>query len=229
VAGRSATDEGALRAEVIAASRGLVAEGLTQGTSGNVSARLGAEMLITPSAVAPEALEPGLIARMPIDGPEDFPAADGPLRPSTEWRFHRDILRARPEIGAVVHAHPPHATALALARREIPPCHYMIAAFGGATVRCAGYALFGTAALSAEVLAALEGRTACLMANHGVVALGETLERALWRAGELEALARQYLLSLAAGGPVLLGEGEIAEALAAFDAYRPAAGARAGL
>jgi L-fuculose-phosphate aldolase len=120
---------------------------------------------------------------------------------------------------AVVHAHPPHCTALAIARRPIPACHYMIAAFGGDDVPVAGYARYGTEALAALAVAALGTRSACLLANHGMIVLGETLGRAMWRAVELEALARQFILSLQAGGPVLLDAGEIAEARAAFADY----------
>jgi L-fuculose-phosphate aldolase len=119
----------------------------------------------------------------------------------------------------VVHAHPPHCTALAIARREIPACHYMVAAFGGANVRVAGYARYGTAELAALAVAAMEGRSACLLANHGMIALGDSLARAMWRAIELEALARQYILSLQLGGPVLLTDAEIDDTLAGFASY----------
>lgn len=207
------------RREIVAACRELADTGLTVGTSGNISVRAGGVMLITPSATPYAELTPEMICEMPLDGPEGV--WTGPRKPSTEWRFHRDILRARPEIGAVVHAHPPHCTALAMARREIPPCHYMIAAFGGANVRCAGYARYGTAELSALVLQALQDRTACLMANHGMIALGETLSRAMWRAAELEALARQYCIALSIGGPVLLSDEQIGEAARAFATYAP--------
>jgi L-fuculose-phosphate aldolase len=209
--------ERALRREIVARCREMVACGLNQGTSGNVSVRLGARMLVTPSAVPADEMEPEMIASLALD--DERGASEGPLRPSTEWRFHRDLLRARPEMAAVVHAHPPHCTALAIARREIPACHYMVAAFGGPSVRVAGYARFGTAALAALAVAAMEGRTACLLANHGMIALGEDLGRAMWRAVELETLARQYLLSLQVGGPVQLTEAEVEEALAAFAGY----------
>ena len=156
------------REAIIAACREMNAAGLNQGTSGNISLRQrdsgGDAMLITPSATPYDAMTPEMIARMPLDGSERW---EGPRKPSSEWRFHRDILRARPEIAAVVHAHAPHATALAMARRAIPACHYMVAAFGGNSVRCCDYALFGTQALSDLVLEALQDRTACLMANHG--------------------------------------------------------------
>ena len=203
------------REAVVEACRALAASGLNRGTSGNVSLRRGDVALVSPSGVTPERLRAGDVAAMPIEGGG---AWSGPLRPSTEWRFHLDILRARPEVAAVVHCHPLHATALSIARRAIPACHYMVAAFGGADVRCAPYALFGTAELSAHAVAALEGRCACLLANHGTIVCGPSLERALWLAVELETLAAQYWHSLPLG-PVLLSEAEVAEAVEAFRGY----------
>lgn len=210
-------EERTLREAIVAACREMNATGLNQGTSGNVSARLGERLLITPSGVAYDALGPEMIAAMPLAGEDG--AWEGPLRPSSEWRFHLDLARARPQIGAIVHAHAPHATALAIARKPIPPVHYMIAAFGGADIRCADYATFGTEALSRAVLAAMEDRNGCLMANHGMLAAGPTLARTMWLAVELEALARQYVTALTVGGPVLLSEAEIAEAQRAFADY----------
>jgi L-fuculose-phosphate aldolase len=192
------------------------ASGLNQGTSGNISVRSGKGMLITPSSTPYDTMTPAMIATMPLDGEE---AWEGPLKPSSEWRFHRDILRHRPEVGAIVHTHSVNATALSMTRRPIPPCHYMIAAFGGDDVRIATYATFGTAELSANALVALTGRTACLLANHGMITLGRDLEQAMWRAVELETLARQYILALQAGGPVLLSAAEIEAARAKFAGY----------
>jgi L-fuculose-phosphate aldolase len=209
--------EADIRSEIVEACRSMNRTGLNQGTSGNISVRVGQTMLITPSATPYERMQPSDIAAMPID--RDYGAWEGPRKPSVEWRFHLDILRARPEIGAVVHTHSPYATALAMARKPIPACHYMIAAFGGNDVRVSGYAKFGTAALSAEALAALEGRTACLLANHGMIALGKTLEQAMWAAVELETIARQYHNALLIGGPVLLPDEAIAEALPDFAKY----------
>jgi L-fuculose-phosphate aldolase len=206
------------RANLIAAARQMQALGLGQGTAGNLSLRAEDAMLITPSALAYESLTPEMIPRMRL---EDGKVA-GRYRPSSEWRFHRDIYRARPDVGAVIHNHAPYATGLAIARREIPACHYMIARFGGAPIRCAPYALFGTDELSRHVLAALSGRSACLMANHGCLVTGPTIDAALAAAVELEALAKQYLFSLAAGGPVLLSDDEIAAAVQQFaTAYGP--------
>jgi L-fuculose-phosphate aldolase len=207
-----------LRLALIEAAKKMNALGINQGTSGNLSLREGGAMLITPSAMQYEQLTPDMIPSVSLTA-EGY---EGAYRPSSEWRFHRDIYRARPEIGAVVHNHAPYATALAMARREIPACHYMIARFGGAPVRVADYALFGTAELSAHVLAAMEGRSACLLANHGCIATGPDIATALAAAVELEALAKQYVLSLSIGGPVLLREQDIKDAITQFrTAYGP--------
>jgi L-fuculose-phosphate aldolase len=208
--------EQAVRQSVVEACRSLNALGVNQGTSGNVSVRFGERMLISPSAMAYEEMRPEQVAVMRLEGDGEW---EGPCPPSTEWRFHRDILRERAEVGAVVHAHPPFCTALAMARREIPPCHYMVGVFGGADVRCAEHATFGTQALSEAALRALEGRSACLLANHGAIVCGPTLRRALWLMVELEAVARQYCASLAIGGPVLLSQWEMAEARARLAGY----------
>jgi L-fuculose-phosphate aldolase len=154
---------------------------------------------------------------MPVEG--EYGAWEGPLKPSTEWRFHLDILRARPEVGAIVHTHATYSTVLAIARKPIPAVHYMIAAFGGTDVRVADYATYGTAQLSGNALRALEGRNACLLANHGMIALGADLDRAMWLAVELETIARQHYLALLIGGAVLLGEAEIAETARGFASY----------
>lgn len=210
------SSEADLRAAIVEAMRRLETAGLNQGTSGNVSVRWGDGLLITPSGIPSDALRAGDIVRLGPDG-----TSSGPLAPSSEWRFHRDILAARPELGAVVHAHPPHATAFAICRRDVPAAHYMIAAAGGPTIRCARYATFGTQALSDAALEALEDRTACLLANHGLIAAGPHLARALWLAVEVETLCRQYALALQVGDPVLLPDDEIARVAAAFRTYGP--------
>jgi L-fuculose-phosphate aldolase len=192
------------------------ASGLNQGTSGNISARYEDRMLITPSATPYHAIEPEMIASMPLEG--SYGEWTGPLQPSTEWRFHLDIMRARPDVGSVVHTHSTYATVLAIARKSIPACHYMMAAFGGTDIRCAGYARYGTKELSELALAALEGRNGCLLANHGMIAVGANLDKAMWLAVELETLARQYYLSLALG-PVILSDEEIAETARGFSTY----------
>jgi L-fuculose-phosphate aldolase len=144
---------------------------------------------------------------------------EGPLKPSTEWRFHFDILTNRPEVGAVVHTHSTFATVLAIARKPIPACHYMMAAFGGTDIRCAEYATYGTAELSRNALEALEGRTGCLLANHGAIAIGATVDKAMWLAVELETVAKQYYYSLLIGGPVVLPDAAIAETRKGFASY----------
>lgn len=212
--------EDALRQTIIDHCQRMSAVGLAKGTSGNISARAGGRMLITPSAVAYEALRPEMIATIALDGSA---ICKGPCKPSSEWRFHHDILMARPEVGAVVHTHSAHATALSIIRRGIPPAHYMVALFGGSDVRCAGYALFGTQALSDHALEALQGRRACLLANHGAITLGRSVDEALALAVELETLAQHYVLSLQAGEPVLLSDPEMHEALRAFADYRQGA------
>src|SRR5690606_26268906 len=159
--GACMTDETALRQAIIDQCRWMNATGLNQGTSGNISVRYGDEMLITPSGIPYDGMTPEMIAAMPLGRTDG--TYRGPLKPSSEWRIHRDILSARPEAGAVVHTHSTYATALAITRRGIPPCHYMVAAFGGEDVRCSDYARFGTQELSDAAIAALEGRNGCLL------------------------------------------------------------------
>src|SRR6476661_405897 len=210
-------EERQLREAIIAKCRWMNASGLNQGTSGNISARYQDRMLITPSATPYDGMRPEMIASMPLDG--EYGAWIGPLQPSTEWRFHLDIMRARPDVGGIVHTHSTYATVLALARKSIPACHYMMAAFGGSDIRCADYARYGTKELSDLALAALEGRNGCLLANHGMIAVGANLDKAMWLAVELETIARQYYLSLALGAPHILGEAEIADTAKGFSTY----------
>lgn len=210
-------DEAALRREIVESARRMNALGINRGTSGNISARCGERMLITPSAVPYDDMRPESIAAMPLDGERG--AWTGPLKPSTEWRFHLDILRGRAEAGAVVHSHAPYCTTLAILRRDIPAVHYMVAAFGGTDVRCAPYATFGTPELAAHALAALQGRNACLLANHGMIVVGSSLAKAMWLAVELEAIAEQYCLALQLGQPVVLSGAEIADTARGFSTY----------
>ncbi|CAG4920171.1 unnamed protein product, partial [Acidocella sp. C78] len=205
------------RRALIAACRQMNALGINQGNAGNISVRHGGKMLISPSATPYHLIEPDMVAAMPIAG--EYGAWQGTRKPSTEWRFHLDIMRARPEVNAIVHSHPTFATTLAIARRNIEACHYMIAAFGGADVRCAPYATFGTKELSDHALTALEGRMGCLLANHGMIVLGETLDKAMWRAVELETIARQYYHALLLGNPHILSTAEIDAAIAQFVGY----------
>lgn len=213
---RPSTKEQQLRREIIRQCLWMNTSGLNQGTAGNISARMADQCLITPSGIPYEKLTPAMLASMPLGGDGQW---HGPLKPSSEWRFHLDIMQARPDAGAIVHTHSPHATALAMLRKPIPACHYMIAAFGGADIRCAGYAQYGTKALSRLALKALEDRKGCLLANHGMITVGESLEQAMWLAVELESLSRQYLLALTVGKPVVLSDRQIKLTLRSFATY----------
>jgi methylthioribose-1-phosphate isomerase len=205
----------ALRKQVIATARSMNSLGINQGRSGNVSARIEGGLLITPSGMAYDLLKPLDIVDMSIDGA----VRAGSRRPSTEWPFHTAILAQRTDAGAVVHTHSPMATALSCLRLDIPAFHYMVAVAGGDTIRCAPYATFGTRALSDAALTALEGRKACLLANHGVIALGETLKSVLDLVVEVETLAGQYLRALQVGKPVILPKAEMVRVLKAFERY----------
>jgi len=218
-------DEKQLRQEIIDTCLAMNALGINQGTSGNVSARCGDKLLITPSGVPYEELKPADLAALSLDGAHG--SYEGRLAPSSEWRFHLDIVLARPEVAAVVHTHSTYATALAICGKEIPAVHYMIAAAGGPTIRVAPYATYGSEELSRHALQALEGRSACLLANHGVLATGPSLKRALWLAGEVETLARQYCLALTLGQPQVLSDDEIAVVVEKFKSYGPRAKAAA--
>ncbi|MCX8098581.1 MAG: class II aldolase/adducin family protein [Casimicrobiaceae bacterium] len=204
------------RTALIAACRASVREGLIRGTSGNLSVRAGEGFLITPTGYGADRVEAEDLVWMPLATEGE---GEGRLKPSSEWRFHRDLYRTRPDCAAVVHAHSPYATTLACLRREIPPFHYMIAVAGGTTIRCARYATFGTQALSDAVLEAMVDRRACLMANHGLVAIGPTPEKTLAIALEVEELCGQYWRACQLGEPVLLSEAEMAEVLVKFKTY----------
>ena len=207
-----------LRQQLIAAARGMEPARLNRGTSGNLSVRTiengAAGFLITPSGMPYAALSPEDIVFMHHDG---RPA--GLREPSSEWRIHRDIYAARPEAQAILHAHSPFATSLACLRRGIPPFHYMIARFGGNTLRCADYATFGTQALSDAAIAALQDRSGCLLANHGMLVFGRDPAHALALAVELEELCEQYWRSSQLGAPVLLDSAEMARVQEKFASY----------
>lgn len=188
--------------------------GLNRGTSGNLSVRVGPDLLITPSGVSPSELRPPSMVRLDAEG-----SWHGDLEPSSEWRFHCAILKALPDARAVVHTHSEYATALACQRRSIPAFHYMVAVAGGHDIRCAPYASFGSERLADFAVEALRGRTACLLANHGVIAVGRSLESAVRLAAEVESLAKQYVQLLQIGGPVLLTEEEMADVLERFARY----------
>jgi L-fuculose-phosphate aldolase len=207
--------ERGIRLRMVAAARRLVAIGISPATSGNLSVRVKSGYIVTPSATPYDALHPDDLVFMG----EDWTHGGGQKQPSSEWRLHRDVYRTRPEIGAVVHVHSPCATTLACLRKPIPPFHYEVAFAGGRDIRCGEYATFGTEELSQSALAALDGRRACLLANHGAVTLGETLEDAVLLAERLEFLARTYWQALQAGEPVLLDDAEMARVLARFATY----------
>lgn len=207
-------NESDLRAALTATARQTVSQGLNKGSSGNVSARWGDGFLITPSGLPNDTLEPEQMVFVDMEG-----QASGSLKPSSEWRIHRDIYRTRPEVNAIVHAHSSCAVSLSCLRRGIPAFHYMVAAAGGKDIRCADYATFGTQALSDSVLAALQDRRACLMSNHGLVAVGTSLDAALSLAVEVEELCAQYWRASLMGEPVLLSDAEMDEVLEKFKHY----------
>lgn len=201
------TPEQELRQQLVAVARRMNASGINQGTSGNLSARIPGGMLITPSSLPYEQMEPTDLVALDLAG---VPRDAGARRPSSEWRLHADILASRPEVQAVLHCHSIHATALACHGRAIPPFHYMTAVAGGDDIRCAPYATFGTAELSALAVQALDGRLACLLAQHGQVTVGSSLDQALRIAIEVETLARMYLQALQLGEPPLLSPEQMA-------------------
>jgi L-fuculose-phosphate aldolase len=207
-----------LRAQIVHAALDMERLGINQGTSGNVSVRCRDGLLITPSGVPASALTAQMIVWLPFDVQPDAPVFNE-RGPSSEWRMHRDILRAREDVHAVVHTHSNAATAMAIHGRDIPAHHYMIAVAGGNSIRCAPYATFGSQALSDHAVQALRDRTACLLAHHGVIALGRDLARALWLANEVEVLAKQYLFASQLGPPPLLTDEEIGEVVKKFSSY----------
>lgn len=215
--GRAGSSDAALRDQIVAGCRSMVADGLSRGTSGNISARTADGMLITPSSVEYATMAAADIVAMSLDG--EVRGAAG-RRASTEWRMHALIHETRADVSAIVHTHSPYATALACMHRPIPAFHYMVAAAGGRDVPCAPYATFGTEDLAAVAAAALIDRNACLLANHGVVAVGHSVADALGLALEIETLAQQYCIALQAGEPVLLSDAQMTAALEAFTGYR---------
>jgi L-fuculose-phosphate aldolase len=182
--------------------------GLNQGTSGNLSHRIPDGFLITPTSLPYERMGPEDIVAMGFDA-----TFEGRHRPSSEWRFHRDILQARPDHNVVLHTHSIYATTLAVHERGIPAFHYMVAVAGGTDIRCSPYACFGTQDLSDHALAALQDRSACLLGHHGLIVLADTFERALWRAVEIETLAKMYVHALAIGEPPRLTEAQMTQVI----------------
>jgi L-fuculose-phosphate aldolase len=203
-----------LRREIIATCLRMNSEGINQGTSGNVSARTEEGFLITASGILYSRMEPEHVVEMDLEA-----GYIGDYLPSSEWRMHMDIYRARPEAGAIVHTHSNFATALACLRRDIPAFHYMIGVTGGTTLRVSDYAEFGTQELSDTMLKALEGRTACLLANHGQICFGANLDKTIRLAREIETLCQQYWAACLAGPPVILSDDQMASVLKRFKTY----------
>ncbi len=201
-------DEHAARSAMVETCRKMNATGINQGSAGNLSLRFGDGFLITPSSLAYDLMQPEDIVAMDFDG------AYLGRRPSSEWRFHRDILRARTDVDVVLHCHSVNATTVACLHKEIPAFHYMVGIAGGNTIRCSDYATYGTQALSDTALKALDGRLACLLGQHGQISLGKTLEGALWMATEVETLARLYIQVLTIGEPIILPDEEMNRVIA---------------
>jgi len=207
----------ALRAQIVATARAMNAHGINRGKSGNVSARMPGPFtgfLITPTGMPYDTMAPRDVVPMSADG-----KAQGTRRPSSEWWFHRDLYRARDDFLAIVHVHSPFATALASLRTGIPAFHYMVAVAGGRDIRCTPYATYGTQVLADHVVAAMHGRRACLLANHGMIAGGASLAQALALAVEVESLAEMYCRARQLGEPALLSDDEMDDVLARFQTY----------
>jgi L-fuculose-phosphate aldolase len=209
-------EEESLRQAIIDACLRMNRGGINEGTAGNISVRWQDGLLITPSGIPYDEMTVDDIVFMNMDG-----SYEHRLAASSEWRFHRDILRERANVHAVVHAHPIYATAFAICGMEITAVHYMIAAAGGPTIRCARYETYGTEELSKAVLEALRDRNCALMSNHGMVATGRDLREALWLAGEVETLCKQYAIALQIGTPRVLEDGEIEKTIEKFKDYGP--------
>jgi L-fuculose-phosphate aldolase len=201
------SDQQALRAEMVNICRRMNSSGINQGTAGNLSVRLAKGFLITPSGLPYDTMTPQDIVEMDFDGTYVG------RRPSSEWRFHRDILKARDDVDVVLHCHSIYATTLACHHKSIPSFHYMTGVAGGTDIRCAQYATFGTQALSDNALVALKDRKACLLGQHGQISLGKTMETALWLAIEVESLSRMYVQALTLGEPPVLSDEEMARVL----------------
>jgi len=210
----AAGSESDLREQVVAALRRLDARGLNRGSTGNVSHRLGAGMLVTPTGMGADELRAQDLVWLGDDG-----TLRGDWQPSTEWHFHRAIYAARPDLNAVVHTHSVNATALACLERGLPAFHYMVATAGGDDIPCTAYHTFGSEALSTAVADAMRDRQACLLAHHGLVAAGNSLTQAMKLAIEIEALCEIYLKALAVAAPTVLDGAQMAEVIEKFRTY----------
>lgn len=201
-------EELTLRREMVETCRKMNSSGINQGTAGNLSVRFGNGFLITPSSMPYDIMQPEDLVEM------DWQGTYAGRRPSSEWRFHRDILKARSDVDVVLHCHSLYATTVACHHKTIPAFHYMVGVMGGNTLRCAAYATFGTQALSDAALVALKDRMACLLGQHGQISLGKTLEAALWMAIEVETLSRMYVQALTLGEPPILPDDEMERVIA---------------
>jgi L-fuculose-phosphate aldolase len=207
--------EATLRQALLEAARASVARGLNHGASGNLSVRTAEGFLITPTGMACDGLVMDDLVALRHDGS----AAPGQRAPSSEWRLHRDLYAARPDLGAILHAHPRFCTTIACLREDLPPVHYMLAVTGADRVRCSDYATYGTEALSRTAVATIGASRACLLANHGLVAAGRDLDEALRVALEVETVAEYWWRARAVGSPVLLTTEQMADAIARFATY----------
>lgn len=207
--------EAALRQALVEAARASVACGLNHGSSGNLSVRTAGGFLVTPTGMACDGLAAGDLVALSQDGT----AAPGQRPPSSEWRLHRDLYLARPDLGAIVHAHPRFCTTIACLREDLPPVHYMLAVTGADRVRCSDYATYGTEALSRTAVETMGASRACLLANHGLLAAGADLAEALRVAIEVETVAEYWWRARAVGDPVLLTPEQMGEAIARFATY----------
>lgn len=201
-------DDRRQREAMVEICRKMNASGINQGTAGNVSIRNPHGFLVTPTSLPYDEMTPDDLVQMSFDG-----TYEGRRRPSSEWRFHRDILAAREDINVVLHCHSVYATTLACHHKTIPSFHYMTGVAGGTTIRCAKYATFGTQALSDNALEALRDRLACLLGQHGQISLGRTLSSALALAIEVETISRLYVQALTLGEPPVLPDEEMARVL----------------
>ncbi len=205
----------ALRDKLVSTAKKMSALGLTPGMSGNVSVRTSSGMLVTPSGMPYEDLIPDDAVAVQLDGT----IRPGQRTPSSEWQLHRDILASRADVSAIVHTHSLFSTTLSMLRRSIPAVHYMVVLAGADEIPCAEYATFGSAQLALNAVTALRGGSACLLANHGMVALGSSLDSALRLAAEVETLASQYWHAAQLGAPHVLDRDELARVRARFAEY----------
>jgi L-fuculose-phosphate aldolase len=204
----------AQRAELMAAMEEAQRQDLNRGTAGNLSLRTDIGMLITPTGIPVDRLSPDMMVSMHLDG-----AWSGDWRPSSEWAMHAAIYQAFPRAAAIVHAHPDHCVALSCLRIALPAFHYMVASFGGDDVPCAEYAPFGSMALAQSTVAALRDRTACLLANHGMICFASRLSTAVAQAAKLEMLARQFWIARSIGAPVMLDSAQMEEVIGRYQTY----------